>query len=79
MFTCFAFWKDLLEAGVFVNPVVPPAVPRGQALMRTSYMATHTNEELDLILDAFRRIGLKHGIIRKNGTPGHYVGRNGHE
>ncbi|NBC17083.1 MAG: aminotransferase class I/II-fold pyridoxal phosphate-dependent enzyme [Bacteroidetes bacterium] len=69
MKTCFQFWKDLLEAGVFVNAVVPPAVPPGQALMRTSYMATHTDEELDYILDAFRRIGRRYGIIGRNGAP----------
>jgi 8-amino-7-oxononanoate synthase len=63
MTTCFEFWRDLLEEGVFVNAVVPPAVPQGQALMRSSYMATHTDEELDIILDAFRRVGLRHGII----------------
>ena len=68
MKTCFQFWNDLLDAGVFVNAVVPPAVPPGQALMRTSYMATHTDEELDFILDAFRRIGKKHGIIHQNGV-----------
>ncbi len=66
--TCFKFWTDLLNEGVFVNPVVPPAVPRGQSLMRTSYMATHTNEDLDFILDAFRRVGRKHGVIRTNGA-----------
>jgi len=65
--TCFKFWNDLLEEGVFVNPVVPPAVPRGQSLMRTSYMATHTNSDLNYILDAFRRVGLKHGVIGRNG------------
>jgi 8-amino-7-oxononanoate synthase len=74
MMTCFQFWNDLLDDGVFVNAVVPPAVPKGQALMRTSYMATHTNEELDYILDAFERIGLRHGVIGKGGT----VGPNGH-
>ena len=67
MMTCFEFWRDLLEEGVFVNAVVPPAVPPGQALMRTSYMATHTDEELDFILDAFHRVGKKHGIIGANG------------
>jgi 8-amino-7-oxononanoate synthase len=79
MMTCFQFWKDLLEEGVFVNAVVPPAVPKGQALMRTSYMATHTNEELDFILDAFERIGLRHGVIGKGGTvgPNGHAGRNG--
>ena len=70
METCFTFWRDLLEQGVFVNAVVPPAVPKGQALMRTSYMATHTDDELDQILDAFRTVGHKHGII---GTNGHHA------
>ncbi len=68
MRTCFQFWRDLIEEGVFVNAVVPPAVPRGQSLMRTSYMATHTDEELDHILHAFERIGKKHGVIANNGT-----------
>jgi 8-amino-7-oxononanoate synthase len=68
--TCFRFWADLLEEGVFVNPVVPPAVPRGQSLMRTSYMATHTDEDLDFILDAFVRVGRRHGVIGDNGVAG---------
>ena len=65
MMSAFQFWTDLLEEGVFVNPVVPwrGAVPRGRALMRTSYMATHSNEDLDYILDAFRRVGHKHGTV----------------
>ncbi len=62
---CFQFWNDLLDEGVFVNAVVPPAVPQGQALMRTSYMATHSDEELDFILNAFRRVGEKHGILER--------------
>jgi 8-amino-7-oxononanoate synthase len=61
--TCFTFWRDLIEEGVFVNPVIPPAVPQGQSLMRTSYMATHTDEELDFILGAFERVGKRHGVI----------------
>ena len=80
MFTSFRFWKDLLAEGVFVNAVVPPAVPKGQSLMRTSYMATHTDADLDRILDIFRRVGLKHGVITTNGAPGPNVAaqRNGH-
>lgn len=70
MTTCFRFWRDMLEEGVFVNAVVPPAVPRGQALMRTSYMATHTQEELDFILQAFHKVGLRHGVITPDGKPG---------
>ena len=67
MYSCFQFWKDLFEEGVYVNAVVPPAVPNGQALVRTSYMATHTDEHLNMILDAFRKVGIKHGIIDENG------------
>ncbi|GAB5534119.1 MAG: pyridoxal phosphate-dependent aminotransferase family protein [Rubricoccaceae bacterium] len=76
MMTGFAFWRDLLEAGVFANAVVPPAVPRGQSLMRTSYMATHSDEELELVLEAFKKVGLKHGIIGTNGQ-GHAVDQHG--
>ena len=70
MYRCFAFWKDLLEAGVFTNAVIPPAVPPGQSLMRTSYMATHTDDELDRVLEAFRTVGLKHEVITADGRPG---------
>jgi 8-amino-7-oxononanoate synthase len=68
MMNCFQFWKDLFEEGVYVNAVVPPAVPPGQSLVRTSYSATHTNDQLDIILEAFRKVGIKHGIIDKNGN-----------
>ena len=76
MMTCFAFWRDLLEAGVFANAVVPPAVPQGQSLMRTSYMATHSDDELQQVLEAFRTVGLRHGVIGANGQ-GHIVDRHG--
>lgn len=74
--TSLKFWGDLLQEGVFVNPVVPPAVPRGQSLMRTSYMATHSDEELDEILAIFKRVGVRHGIVTEDGKPGTIV--NGH-
>ena len=67
MMDCFKFWKDLFEEGVYANAVIPPAVPQGQSLLRTSYMASHTNDHLDRILEAFRKVGLKHGIIDHNG------------
>lgn len=67
MMDCFQFWKDLFEEGVYVNAVVPPAVPQNQALVRTSYMATHTNEHLEKVLNAFRKVGIRHGIIDNNG------------
>jgi len=46
----FMLWKMLREEGVFTNPVIFPAVPMGNALIRTSYSATHTEEELDTVL-----------------------------
>lgn len=60
---CFRFWKDLFEAGVYCNPVISPAVPEGMALLRTSYMATHTREQLVKVLDIFEKEGRKFGII----------------
>lgn len=67
MFDCFKFWKELFEEGVYSNAVVPPAVPQNQALLRTSYMATHTDEQLDRIISAFKKVGLRQGIIDNNG------------
>jgi 7-keto-8-aminopelargonate synthetase-like enzyme len=52
----FRFWKLLFDAGVFTNPVIPPAVPEGECLIRTSYMATHQTRELDQVLEVFRRV-----------------------
>jgi 8-amino-7-oxononanoate synthase len=59
----FYFWRTLFENGIFSNPVITPAVPPGQALIRTSYMATHTDEELDIVLETFRRVGKELDII----------------
>ncbi|MDC0707526.1 pyridoxal phosphate-dependent aminotransferase family protein [Stigmatella sp. ncwal1] len=60
---CFRFWKALHEAGVFANPVIPPAVEAGHALIRTSYMATHTDAQLDQVLDTFEKIGRRLDVI----------------
>ena len=48
---------------MFVNPVVSPAVPEGRAMIRTSYMATHTREHLDMALGALERVGREVGIL----------------
>jgi 8-amino-7-oxononanoate synthase len=53
----------LQEEGVFANVAVTPAVPNGKALIRTSYMATHTDEHLDIVLSAFKKVGKALGII----------------
>lgn len=59
----FMVTRRLQEEGVFVNPVVAPAVPPDQALLRTSYMATHTREHLERALSAFARVGREVGLI----------------
>jgi 7-keto-8-aminopelargonate synthetase-like enzyme len=60
----FLFWRELFEAGVFVNAVISPAVPPGLQLLRTSYMATHEDEHLDRILEVFQKVGRELGIIK---------------
>jgi 8-amino-7-oxononanoate synthase len=59
----YAMTMKLQERGVFANPVVSPAVPKGRSMMRTSYMATHTAEHLDIALEAFAAVGREMGII----------------
>lgn len=59
----FRSWKALFENGVFVNPVVSPAVSAGQQLLRTSYMATHTDEQIDKVLSVFQKVGKELAII----------------
>jgi 8-amino-7-oxononanoate synthase len=60
----FVMTKKLQEQGVFANPVISPAVPKGRSMMRTSYMATHTMEQLEHALEAFAAVGREMGIIR---------------
>jgi 8-amino-7-oxononanoate synthase len=57
----FVFWRALFDAGVFTNPVLPPAVPENACRLRTSVMATHTTDQLDRVLDAFARVGRQLG------------------
>ena len=59
----FLTWKLLFENGVFVNPVISPAVSPGRQLLRTSYMATHTDEQLDRVLEVFDKVGHQLGLI----------------
>jgi 8-amino-7-oxononanoate synthase len=54
-------WRTLLDAGVFTNPVLPPAAPTGR--LRTSYMATHTEEQINRVLEIFAWAGRRLGII----------------
>ncbi len=59
----FALWRGFFDAGIFTNPVVSPAVPEAFCRLRTSYMATHTDEQLDYVLDVAKSVGKKLGLI----------------
>ncbi|MEA2082133.1 MAG: pyridoxal phosphate-dependent aminotransferase family protein [Elusimicrobiota bacterium] len=63
--TAFKMWKSLFEKGVFVTPVVSPAVPPGRALIRVSIMASHTKRHVDEACAAFKEAGEGLGIIKK--------------
>ena len=56
-------WKRLFDEGVFVNPVLSPGVQPGRELLRTSYMATHTFEQMDRVLSIFEKVGKETGLI----------------
>lgn len=58
-------WAALIEEGVYTNPVVPPAAPPNQSLLRTSYMATQEKHHLDRALKAFQIVGERLDLIPK--------------
>jgi len=62
-FMAFSFTQKLYEHGVFATPVVRPAVPEGCALIRTSYMASHTDQDLDYVLGVLNDLGKAYEII----------------
>ncbi len=57
------FWKALFEEGLFTNPVIPPGVPPNKSLLRTSYMATHTKDQLERALNILDEVGHRLDII----------------
>ncbi len=59
----FMFWKAVFDAGVFTNPVMPPAVPENSCRLRTSYIATHTDDQLDFVLETFEKVGKQLAVI----------------
>lgn len=59
----FLMWKKLFDKGVFVNAFIPPGVPPNMSMMRTSYMALHTKEHLDKILNVFEIVSKEMNII----------------
>lgn len=61
--TAFILCRRLIDEGVFVNPVVSPAVEPGNALIRLSLMATHTEDEIHLAMDRMEKVARELGII----------------
>lgn len=59
----FQMWRMLYDEGVFVNVFISPGVPQGRQMMRTSFMATHEDEHLDEIIQIFKNVGTKLGLI----------------
>lgn len=59
----FLITKRLFEEGVYVNPVIPPAVKDGECMLRTSYTATHTREQMDEAVEIFKKVFMEFGII----------------
>ncbi len=57
-------WKRLYEEGVYTNVFVPPGVPPNRSLLRTSYMATHTDEQLDEVLEIMERVGREANLVQ---------------
>ncbi len=57
------FWRRLLDAGVYTNAAVAPAVEPDRALIRTSYMATHEDKHLDRALEIFAKVGKQCSLI----------------
>lgn len=62
-YTTVMFWKALLEEGVYTNPVIYPATPMREAMLRTSCMATHTPEQIEQALEKFATVGRRQGHI----------------
>lgn len=63
LLSAFRMCKRLQEEGVFVNPVVSPAVPPGHELIRISLMATHTDAQIDFALDKLEKVGKELGLV----------------
>jgi 8-amino-7-oxononanoate synthase len=51
-----AMWQGLLEQGIYVNLMIPPATPNGESLLRCSVSAAHTPKQLDIIIQSFANV-----------------------
>jgi 8-amino-7-oxononanoate synthase len=60
---CFQVWRWLHDQGIFINPVVPPAVPPRRTMVRISLTAGHTRQQLSWALDKLAEMGRKFGLV----------------
>lgn len=65
--TTLGMWRALFDAGIFANAVIPPAVSPNASRLRTSYMATHTDEQLDMVVSTFREVLSKANRLEASG------------
>lgn len=63
-FKTFAVTRDLFDEGIFVNPVISPAVAPQDTLIRFSLMATHTMEQVTTALEKIEKVFRRHGILK---------------
>lgn len=73
----FQFSQKLFDAGIFTTPAIYPAVRYGEAIVRTSYMACHTDEELNYVLETFERLGRELGVFQEDAYTGNKPARKG--
>ncbi|HXV23871.1 MAG TPA: aminotransferase class I/II-fold pyridoxal phosphate-dependent enzyme [Alphaproteobacteria bacterium] len=59
--TAYAFWRELLEMGVFVTLAVPPATPNGWSILRSSVCAAHSEQQIDRMADAYEQVSVRLG------------------
>lgn len=59
----FMMWRRLYDEGVFVNAFISPGVPQGRQMMRTSYMSSHEDEQLNFIVETFKKVGKELGML----------------
>ena len=67
----FQFTQELFEEGIFVNPVVSPAVRSDSSLIRMSIMATHTKDQLDEAIDKIEKVATRLQVLTKAGEKQH--------
>lgn len=70
-------WRTLFECGLFTNAVTQPAVPPGQDLIRTSFIASHTDAQIDQVLERFAEAGRRIGVLQAapSNSASHAAGR----